>query len=125
MVCAITMAVGVKSSEREPSGPERERAKYSTRPTTTGGNPKNALIKTTINRRPRKAKIARAVPMGKLMAVAATVAAKLTLIDSATISKKLFNSLMVMMVFLRVAAVVAAQRGVLLDLRRFQHRGRR
>jgi hypothetical protein len=91
IVCAITMAVGVKSRAREPSGPERERAKYSTRPTTTGGNPKNALIKTTINRRPRKAIIARAVPMGKLMAVAATVAAKLTLIDSATISKKFSN----------------------------------
>ena len=121
MVCAITIAVGVKSSAREPSGPERERARYSTRPTTTGGNPKNALIKTTTSRRPRKGKIARAVPTGKLMAVAAAVAAKLTLIDSATISKKLCNSLMVMMVLLRAAVVVAAQRGVLLNLRRLQY----
>ncbi len=96
MVCAITIAVGVNSSAKEPSGPERERARYSTRPTTTGGNPKNALIRTTISRRPRKEQIARAVPIGKLMAVAAAVAAKLTLIDSATISKKLCNSLMVM-----------------------------
>jgi hypothetical protein len=38
--------------------------------------------------------------MGKLMAVAPTVAAKLTLIDSATISNKLCNSLMVMMMLL-------------------------
>ena len=91
MVCAITIAVGVKSSAREPRGPERERARYKTRPTTTGGNPKNALIKTTTSRRPQKGKIASAVPMGKLMAVAATVAAKLTLIDSATISRKLCN----------------------------------
>ena len=91
------------------------------RPTTTGGNPKNALIKTTTSRRPRKGKIASAVPTGKLMAVAATVAAKLTLIDSATISKKLCNSLMVMMVLLRADVVVAAQLGVLLNLRRLQH----
>jgi hypothetical protein len=33
--------------------------------------------------------------MGKLIAVTAAVAAKLTLIDSATISRKLCNSLMV------------------------------
>ena len=121
IVCAITMAVGVKSSERKPSGPERERARYSTRPTTTGGNPKNALIKTTTSRRPRKGKIARAVPMGKLMAVAAAVAAKLTLIDSATISKKLCNSLMVMMVPLRATAAVAADHRILLNLRWLQH----
>ena len=63
--------------------------------------------------------------MGKLMAVAAAVAAKLTLIDSATISKKLCNSLMVMMVLLRAAVVVAAQRGVLLNLQGLQHGDRR
>jgi hypothetical protein len=39
------------------------------------------LIKTTIERRPRKAAIARAVPTGKLKAVAATVAATLTQIE--------------------------------------------
>jgi len=120
MVCAITIAVGVNSSASEPSGPERESARYSTRPTTTGGNPKNALIKTTTSRRPRKGKIARAVPTGRLIAVAAAVAAKLTLIDSATISKKFCNSLVVMMVFLRVAAVTP-QRRVLLNLRRLKH----
>jgi hypothetical protein len=89
------MAVGVNSSARVPSGPDRESAKYSTRPMTTGGNPKSALIKTTTSRRPGKGKIARAVPTGKLMAVAMAVAAKLTLTDSATISRKLCNSLMV------------------------------
>jgi len=53
------------------------------------------------------------------MAVAAPVAAKLTLIESATIPRKLCNSLMV--VLLRVAVVVTAQCGVLLNLRRLQH----
>src|SRR5258708_18905163 len=91
IVCAITMAVGVKSNARKPSGPECERARYKTRPTTTGGKPKNALIKTMTNRRPRNGKIARAVPIGKLMAVATAVAAKLTLIDSPTISRKSRN----------------------------------
>src|SRR3984893_13495221 len=97
IVCAMTIAAGVKSSAREPRGPERERVRYRTRPTTTGGNPKNALIKTTIDRRPRNGKIARAVPTGKLSAVATTVAATLTLIESATISMKFCNSLVVMM----------------------------
>ena len=57
----------------------------------------------------------------KREAIAAAVAARLTPIDSATISKKLCNSLMVMMVLLRAAVVVAAQHRVLLDLRRLQH----
>src|SRR5258708_27748731 len=108
MVWAMTIAAGVKSSAREPRGPERERARYRTRPTTTGGKPKNALIKTTINRRPRKGKIARAAPTGKLIAVATTVAAMLTLIESVTISTKFCNSLLVMMVLLRAAVVVPA-----------------
>ena len=88
MACAITIAVGVKSSAREPNGPERERARYNARPTTTGGNPKKALIKTTTSRRPRKGKIASAAPMGKLTPAAVAVAAKLTLIESLTISRK-------------------------------------
>ena len=88
MVCAITMAVGVKSSAREPKGPERERARYSTRPTTTGGKPKNALINTTISRRPRKRKIASTAPIGRLTPAAMAVAARLTLIESPTISRK-------------------------------------
>jgi hypothetical protein len=53
--------------------------------------------------------------MGKLMAVAATVAAELTPSDSAIISKKLCSSLMVMMVLVRVVAVTP-QRRVLLNL---------
>jgi hypothetical protein len=52
------------------SGPERDGARYSTGPTTTGGNPKNALIKTITSRRLLKGKIASAVPTGKLVAVA-------------------------------------------------------
>ena len=98
MVCAMIMAVGVKSSARDPRGPERERARYRTSPTTTGGNPKKALIKTTIKRRPRKEQIARTVPMGKLITVAAAVAAKLTLIESATISTKFCKSLILVMI---------------------------
>src|ERR1700710_3092302 len=58
------------------------------RPTTTGGKPKKALIKTTTSRRPRKGTIARAVPTGKLTAAAMAVAARLTLIESPTISRK-------------------------------------
>jgi hypothetical protein len=91
IVCAITIAAGVKSSEREPSGPERERIRYRTSPTTTGGKPKNALIRTTSSRRPRKGKIAMAVPIGKLTVAATTVAARLTLIESPTISRKSCN----------------------------------
>jgi hypothetical protein len=97
IVCAITMAVGVKSSARDPKGPERERATYKTKPTTTGGSPKKALIKTTIKRRPPKEKMARIVPIGKLIAVAAAVAAKLMLIESATISTKFCKSLILVM----------------------------
>jgi hypothetical protein len=93
----MTMAAGVKSSAREPRGPERERVRYRTRPTTTGGNPKKALTKTTIERRPRNGKIARAVPMGKLITVATAVAAKLTPIESATISAKFCNLPMMVM----------------------------
>src|SRR3954451_22707528 len=125
MVCAITIAAGVNSNASEPSGPERDSARYSTSPTTTGGNPKNALIRTTTSRRPRNGKIASAVPIGKLIAVAAAVAARLTPIDNATISRKLCNSLMVMAVLLRTAIVVAAQYGVLPNLRWFQHGDRR
>jgi hypothetical protein len=50
--------------------------------------------------------------MGKPIAVASAVAAMLTLIDNATISRKLCNSLMMVMVFLRAAVVVAARLGV-------------
>src|SRR3954469_10325579 len=87
MACAITMAEGVKSSSRKPNGPERDSAKYSTRPTTTGGNPNNALINMTNNLRPRNGKMASAVPSGKLSNVAIAVAAKLTPSESATISR--------------------------------------
>jgi hypothetical protein len=61
----------------------------------TGGSPKKALIKTT-SRRPQKGKMASAVPRGKLIAVAAAVAIKLTLIDNATISRKLSDSSMML-----------------------------
>jgi hypothetical protein len=101
LILLVLVNLGLTSyiwrTARKPSGPERERTTYRTTPTTTGGNPKNALIKTTISRRPRNGKMARAVPIGKPIAVAAAVAAKLTLIDSATISRKFCNSLMVMM----------------------------
>ena len=70
----MTIALGVKSSPKDPRGPERERTRYRTRPTTTGGSPKKALTKTTIKRRPRKETIARTVPIGKLITVAAAVA---------------------------------------------------
>jgi hypothetical protein len=93
VACAITLAIGVKSNSRKPSGPERDSARYSTNPTTTGGRPKNALTRTTIIRRPRKGTIARAVPKGKLTAAAKAVAAKLTPIESPTISKKSRNSI--------------------------------
>ena len=91
IACAITIAVGVKSNDRELSGPDRERARYKTKPTTTGGKPKNALIRTTNNLRPRKGKMAIAAPMGRLTIVAIAVAAKLTLIESPTIARKSCN----------------------------------
>src|SRR5215212_1427952 len=78
------------------------------RPTTTGGNPKNALIKTTNSRRPRNGKIARAVPIGKLINVARAVAARLTPIETATIWKKSCKWLMAVTVLLR-AAIISTQ----------------
>src|SRR3954453_10286222 len=89
--CAITIAVGVNSSSRKPSGPERERARYRPSPTTTGGSPKNALIRTSISRRPRKAMVARAHPAGKLIAVAKAVAARLTPSERPTIWRSSCN----------------------------------
>jgi hypothetical protein len=91
MVWAITMAAGVNSNSRKPSDPDLESARYRTNPTTTGGRPKNALIKTTTSRRPRKGKMASAAPVGMLTAAASTVAARLTLIESPTISRKSCN----------------------------------
>jgi hypothetical protein len=49
------------------------------------------LIKTTINRRPENGKIASAAPKGTPTPAAVAVAAKLTLIESPTISRKSRN----------------------------------
>jgi hypothetical protein len=40
----MIMAEGVKSSPKDPKGPDRESSKYISSPATTGGNPMSALI---------------------------------------------------------------------------------
>src|SRR6185437_9272082 len=91
IVCAIIMAEGVNSNPRKPSGPEWESARYRARPTTTGGRPKKALIKTTMARRPRNEKTASAAPTGRLIAAAINVAVTLMPIESPTISVNSFT----------------------------------
>jgi hypothetical protein len=39
ITCAVIMPAGVKSQPRPPSGPLRDKNKYTTSPTTTGGKP--------------------------------------------------------------------------------------
>src|SRR5258706_257652 len=88
-VCAITIAEGVNRIPREPSGPARERRRYTTRPTTTGGSPMNAFRNTISVRRPGNRPTARAAPSGKPRSAAMPTAVRLTLRLSRTISTSL------------------------------------
>ena len=52
---AMIIAVGVKSSRRSPSGPERQRRMLTIRPTLTGGSPIPVWTSPTSKRATRKA----------------------------------------------------------------------
>src|SRR6516225_7783621 len=56
------MAIGVNSKPVTPTGPERDSKRYRARPTTTGGRPRNALVKITRGWRPGNEHTANAAP---------------------------------------------------------------
>ena len=61
-VCAITMAVGVKSKPHSPSGPERDSNKYTSKPTTTEGKASKVLTNHTSNAWPGQRATAKPAP---------------------------------------------------------------
>src|SRR5713101_5737585 len=82
------MPPGVKSKPVMPSGPDRDSSRYRASPTTTGGSPRNALVKMTSARRPGKEHTARAVPSDRPARVAKAVADRLTPRERATIRQR-------------------------------------
>jgi len=75
---------------RPPSGPDRDRSRYSARPTMTGGSPSSALAKIIRARRPGKEYTAKAAPSSKPNKVARTVAYRLTPRERVTIRARPF-----------------------------------
>ena len=86
MVCAMIIAVGVNRIPSAPNGPARDSSKYTTSPTTTGGNPIIALSSTVSVCRPGKRPTAIAAPSGRPRHAANSVAVRLTRSDSSTIA---------------------------------------
>src|SRR6516162_2945649 len=72
------MAIGVNSKPVTPTGPERHSKRYRARPTTTGGRPRNALVKITRGWRPGNEHTANAAPSDVPARVAREVAVRLT-----------------------------------------------
>ena len=77
-VCAIIMAGAVNNRPNEPSGPERDSARKTARPTTTGGNPIRALSRTMTPWRPGNFVSAMRAPKGMPISAASTTADRLT-----------------------------------------------
>ena len=88
MVCAITMACGVNNNPHVPSGPDRDNARKTASPTTTGGRPIMALSATMAASRPGKRVSAMNAPSGTPMRVASSTALMLTMSDSLTMANK-------------------------------------
>ena len=86
IVCATTIAAGVNRMPNVPSGPARDSNRYTTSPTTTGGNPISALSSTVSACRPGKRPTAIAAPSGRPMQAASSVAVRLTRSDNSTIA---------------------------------------
>ncbi len=86
MVCAITMACGVNSRPHDPSGPERDSARNTASPTTTGGRPISALRTTMTPSRPGKRVSANIAPTGTPISAAKNTALRLTISDSRTMA---------------------------------------
>ena len=86
-VCAITIAVGVYSRPRPPSGPERHSRIVTTRPTTIGGTPMPVLTSASAIRRPRNRPNASNAATGSPSSSARTVAVIEILSDRPMISQ--------------------------------------
>ena len=83
---AMIMAAGVNSSPKTPNGPERDKSRYTIKPTTTGGKPIRAFKVAITKRRWRNRRMANHVPKGRATAEAITKALKLTCKDLTVIS---------------------------------------
>ena len=75
---AMTIAEGVKSIPRGPSGPARESKRYTSSPTTTSGKPISALSTTITVCRPGNLLTAIAAPIGKPSSAEIATAERLT-----------------------------------------------
>ena len=86
------MAVGVNSNPNTPNGPERDNNMYTTRPTTTGGNPINAFKTAITALRCLKRFTASQAPSGRPKIEAMTTADSVTRKDRTTISSRSASS---------------------------------
>ena len=91
ITCAIIIEVGENSNPRVPKGPDLDSKRYTTRPTTTGGNPINELKKTTKAVLPGNCTVASTVPKGSPKTPAIKSAIELTLKDKTIISIKYWS----------------------------------
>ena len=85
-VCAITMPAGVNSHPSDPNTPLRDSSRYTTKPTTTGGKPIDALSTTTIGTRSRLSVNATHAPSGSAISAAISVAVAPTRSDNNVMS---------------------------------------
>ena len=90
---AMIMAFGVKRRPRKPSGPERDSAKKTSSPTTTGGSPIRPFSATMTASRPGKRVSATTAPRGKPTTPASSVADKVTISDRRTIANSVASPL--------------------------------
>jgi hypothetical protein len=74
MACPIEMARGVKRSPNIPNGPDLDKSRKRTRPSTTVGIPRNALNDARMKRLPGKFFKPKITATGRLHMVAITVA---------------------------------------------------
>ena len=84
MLCATTMAVGVKRMPRLPNGPDRLSSRYTSSPTTTEGSASNVLTPHTATRWPGKRATASQLPSARPNNAPTAQAVRLTRKDSAT-----------------------------------------
>ena len=83
---AITMAVGVYSKPSSPKGPERDKSRYTTTPTTTEGSPMKPFATMASVCLPGKRPTARQAPAGRPISKPIATASPLTCSDSSAIS---------------------------------------
>jgi hypothetical protein len=88
IICAIIIAVGEYNKPSQPNGPDRDRFRYTIKPTTTGGSPIRAFTMTTSVFLKIKLLMARIAPKGKPIKQDRTNEVKLTRIERDNISSK-------------------------------------